>query len=641
MKKSVFILFTVVMSLLQSYSQEHRLAFTAYRDTAYIQHLIKEADALPADSLADSAIGIYTQVAHISEGAGYTLGAVYAYSQISSYQYYKKMNYTASLQAAVSALPYLQKLEKKDYYLIPTIFNLKGLNQFRIAMYDSAIDNFRFSLSEIDRLNIDQPTLKSQILHNIGSVFVLMEQLSTALSYYHKALEIPGAGPSQLARVYDNMGNAYAILNKDIDSASYWWSRAIAIYREQKQYKNLQYTYANMSLAWQMPGYENLSRSAQYLDSAIQTHPSTAYDHYMVLKAAAYIAYNKGNYVKAIDYCNRVIRMRRPVGDINALQQAYWLLSYCYAFLGDKEQMKAYHLKYEHLNKSINYKRISQSINGSEVKYRVAEKERALAVSQAQTYRQRNWLYLSGGSFLLLGTLAFGYLRNFRQRRRLDTEKIHALEQRNRLEELNIRMEAEEEERIRISGELHDSLGVLISAAKLNNTLLKKNIGSEGQRIEDICKDGAGLLEDIHQEMRSIAHNLKPEYYLSHKSLGDALKQIAGKLESDDFCIRISEFGSSSRLHPRRSFAVYRILEEVINNSLKHAKGSQLEIQLVYTDTHLNISAEDDGIGFDPSQLNRGIGLDNIQRRAAQIGAHLSLNAEKNKGVAYMLEIPY
>lgn len=82
-------------------------------------------------------------------------------------------------------------------------------------------------------------------------------------------------------------------------------------------------------------------------------------------------------------------------------------------------------------------------------------------------------------------------------------------------------------------------------------------------------------------------------------------------------------------------------MEEVINNSLKHSGGSRLQIQLVYTDTQLNITAEDDGLGFDPLEERKGMGLDNIQRRATQLGAHLNLNTKKNKGVGYMLEIPY
>lgn len=546
MKKHSFTFLASLTLLSNTYGQESKRSFTTYGDSAYINLLIEQADALPADILADSAIKLYTQAALRSEKTGYAYGIVYAYSKISSYQYNKNKNYTVGLQAAESAFPYLKKLEERDRYLIPTVFNLKGINLYKMALYDSAIYNYKLALSAMDRLHIRLPNLRSQILNNIGSVFATLEQLPTGLSYYHKALEVPDLDPLQLANAYTNLGATYANLVGDMDSATYWWSRAITIYRDMKLYDKLQYIYANMSIGWQSPAHEDLDKAARYLDSAVMANPTDAYTHFLVLRAAAWLAYSQGHYPEAIHYGNRLIAISQANGNMLTQSQAYWLLSYSYAFLGDKEQTKAYQLMYQELNDRINYEDVRRSINALEIKYRIVEKEKALAESQAQTYRQRNWLYLSGVSLLLLVTLSLGYIRNFRQRRRLDAEKIHSLEQRNRLEELNIRMEAEEEERIRISGELHDSLGVLISAAKLNNTLLKKNIGSERQRLEAICKDGAGLLEDIHQEMRSIAHNLKPEYYLSHKSLGDALKEIAARLESDDFRISISEFGPSS-----------------------------------------------------------------------------------------------
>jgi len=641
MKNALFSII-IVLFFSNSYSQEYSLFFNTYADTTYINQLISKADAASVDSasdrLADSAIYWYNQAALLSKRWGYISGIVYAYVELSRFQFGKR-NYIAGLQAANNALPFLGQLEKPYQFLIPQTFNLKGNNLYKIGFYDSAIHNYQLALSAIAWFQIDSP-LQSSIFNNIASVFITLEQLPTGLSYYHKALKIPGVDSLGLANTFMNLGTTYSNLVDDMDSATYWWSKAAFIYRDQKRKDELQYLYANMSICWQSPKHEDLAKSARYLDSAIQAAPSNAYHHNWVLQAAAYIAYSKGDYEEAINFCHRLITQCRS-NDKPTLTQAYWLLSYCYALVGDKDQMKIYQAKQSKVNESLNNRQALRSINVLNIKYQVSEKERALAESKTQTLRQRNWLILSGGGILFITFLSIGYIRSVRQRRRLDAQKITTLEQQNQIRTLDIRMEAEEQERIRISGELHDSLGVWISAAKLNNTLLRKNIHSDPQRMQDICTDGAAILDNIHREMRTIAHNLKPEYYLSDKGLGDALKQLIHKLQSKSLQIFVSEFGPGSKLHPQRSFTAYRILEEIINNSLRHARASKLDIQLVYTESHLNISAEDDGIGFNEASVTKGIGLNNIRRRIEQLNGHLTLNVEEGLGTAYLIEIPY
>jgi two-component system NarL family sensor kinase len=637
-----FILITLIASGRMSYAQgsEQNLVYTI--DTAFVQQLIQDAGLIPGNLFPDSAIAQYEYAASLAKKVNYPRGVVYAYIRIAQYKNEYKIDNAGSQVAIATAIPYLKNLKKSDQYLIPTLYNLMGITKYKLALYDSALYYFKRGLGTMDSLKVVRPGLKAQFFNNIGAVFATTRQYSTGIAYLKKSIAVEGLDSSAYAMHSANLGSIYANLINDMDSATHWWSQATSIYKARQQKERLQNLYTNMSIGWQSLMHQNLKKAAFYLDSAIRIDPLRLNNNHLMLRAAAYLDFYMENYEKAIE---RALRLTELVwatdGDRYEIKDAYWLLSLGYEHIGNISKARKYQKEYVLLEDSLNSENIQRSINQLEIKYQMADKDRLLAVSNSKLYQQRNWLILSIGGGILLMTFFISYLRNSRQRQKLDAEKIKSLEQNRKIETLNIRMEAEEKERVRISRELHDGMGVLISAAKINYTLLKKQITPDTNYLEPIHADGTEILERMRQEMHHVAHNLVPEYYLTHNGLVPTLDSLIVHFPKSNFHIQVLEFGVRREMHPERGFILFRALEEIITNAVRHSGGSILEIQLVYHDDKMHILAEDDGNGFNINGIQRGIGLESIERRVAQLKGSINLYAEMGKGVSYSLEIPY
>lgn len=638
----LFILVTLVASGRMSYAQGSEKSFVYKMDTTYVRQLIEDAGSIPGNLFPDSAIAQYEHTASLARKINYPWGIVYSNLKIVEYKNKYKEDHAGSLAAIAAARPYLKKLKKEDQYLIPFLYNFTGITIYNIAIYDSAIYYYKRALVIMDSLKIARPYLKAQIYNNIGSVFGSIRQHATGIAYLKKAIAVEGLDSSEYAPYYSNLGSAYANLMNDMDSATHWWSKAVSIYKAKQQKGVLQRLYANMSIGWQSLQHQNLNKAALYLDSAIRIDSAKLNNNHLMLRAGAYLDFYKEGYDRAIERAYQLIELAWATdGDRYEIKNAYWLLSLCYEHSRDLKNARKYQKEYVLLEDSLNSENIERSINQLEIKYQMADKDRLLAVSNSKLYQQQNWLILAIGGGILLMTFFINYLRNSRQRQKLDAEKIKSLEQNRKIETLNIRMEAEEKERVRISRELHDGMGVLISAAKINYTLLKKQITPDTNYLESIHADGTEILERMRQEMHHVAHNLVPEYYLTHNGLVPTLDSLIAHFPKNNFHVQILEFGVRREMHPERGFVLFRALEEIITNAVRHSGGSTLEIQLVYHDDKMHILAEDDGNGFNINGIQRGIGLESIERRVAQLKGSINLYAEMGKGVSYSLEIPY
>lgn len=280
-----------------------------------------------------------------------------------------------------------------------------------------------------------------------------------------------------------------------------------------------------------------------------------------------------------------------------------------------------------------------KSISESESKYRLFEKNNELAENKARLYRQRLWLTASlGGGIILAGAL-LGIIFYARQRQRLQAGRLRNMEQQQQIDQLRVKMEAEENERARIARELHDGLGVLLSAAKINHHLLGKTAPTDLSH-NTAYRESGEIITQIYGELRSVTQNLIPDY-IAHKSLEDALSVLIAKVDAPGFRVGLQAYGERREIHPEISFAIYRAIEEIVNNAIKHSGGTELMIQLLYHSDQLHITTEDDGKGFDAQKNYLGMGLNNITRRIEKTGGYITLSAMQGKGTMYSMEIPY
>ena len=200
-------------------------------------------------------------------------------------------------------------------------------------------------------------------------------------------------------------------------------------------------------------------------------------------------------------------------------------------------------------------------------------------------------------------------------------------------------IKTQEEERNRVASDLHDSIGQQISALKFYFDSIQKQ-KDEKLRIQ-LLKKTEALIDNVSDEIRNICFQLMPRS-VEKFGIGQSIKQLADLIHFSTgikFDVKIEE--KTNKLDPNVSMSVYRVIQEFVNNSIKHAKCKNIGIHLSIKPKLLTLTMTDDGIGFtNDASLKKGNGIDNINLRIKYLKGELDFNPEKNKGVKLNIAIP-
>lgn len=221
--------------------------------------------------------------------------------------------------------------------------------------------------------------------------------------------------------------------------------------------------------------------------------------------------------------------------------------------------------------------------------------------------------------------LSSGMWLFYRQRQKLKNKKIIALQQQQEIAKLEALIDGEEKERRRIAQELHDGLNGDLSAIKYRLSTLEES-GLSAIDAENLTKV-ITMIDESCAQVRSISHNLMPASILDY-GLIETVKEYCVKINnSDSFKIDFQTFGNYIPLSKKNETIIYRIIQELVANILKHSKATEAIIQFNFREDELFITVEDNGIGFDKSTISKGIGHKNIQTRIDFLNAQLDINS--------------
>ncbi len=235
-------------------------------------------------------------------------------------------------------------------------------------------------------------------------------------------------------------------------------------------------------------------------------------------------------------------------------------------------------------------------------------------------------LYLLTG-----GGLLFGFYRN----------RIGIL-QRRQAAQIHLMVATQENERGRISRELHDEVGVKLSALKLQLSALYEKTFRTGQEdIRLLAQNSGDLIGEVMQDVRQLLHELSPRV-LEEFGYLTAVEGLIGKInESQKMQITLTAFGMELRLKKDHELALYRMTQELINNVLKHAAASEVFLEIGRRDGQLILMIADDGKGFDPASQKDGYGLHNLATRTNLLRGELHIDSSPGKGTSILIRIPY
>ncbi|MEO5562101.1 MAG: ATP-binding protein, partial [Chitinophagaceae bacterium] len=351
---------------------------------------------------------------------------------------------------------------------------------------------------------------------------------------------------------------------------------------------------------------------------------------------------------KARNYLDTALQITRQYDYSHQLKNVYLNRYHLEKAKGDFATAIVYLDSFNVLRDSIQHVEDGNRIEFLDAKYQAEKKETQINQLQAEkeiqrlNIRQKNGLnYALIILSLILVLFALLFYRNFKQKQKLQHQRISELETQQQLTATEAVLKGEEQERSRLAKDLHDGLGGMLSGIKYSFQTMKGNLimTPDSQQAFERSMD---MLDSSIQEMRRVAHNMMPE----------ALVKFGLDTALVDFCNDINQSGAlqvnyqsigmeNAIIEQTTAITIYRIVQELINNTMKHAAAKTAIIQVSKTDSEISITVEDDGKGFNPEILQRanGIGWNNIQSRVEYLKGKLDVQSTPGKGTSVHIEL--
>lgn len=381
----------------------------------------------------------------------------------------------------------------------------------------------------------------------------------------------------------------------------------------------------------------------------------------MISKSLFHIGYiNKllNDYPRAIKYLSKAenIIPYQPYSELRKF--IFKELADAYSKSGQDGNGYKYLMKYTLLNDSILNKNRLETFTNLALKYGSKEKQSSIELlriekqyAEAKNKEQRRTLYILGFGLFIV-TLSIYFIIKFydqristtriitEQKEEINHQKIRELEDNIKMSSMRSVIEGQEIERERIAKDLHDSLGGLLSTIKLQFD----HVRSKNQSLSELKEytRAHALLDTAVDEVRTISRNLQPGS-LHNLGLVSAIKDLINRFEGEVYPdIDFQYYEMPEKMDKMISLSVYRIIQELLNNSLKHANAQEILIQINTEDNELVIQYEDDGIGFDQNNLKRkGMGLENIKSRVNYMHGNIVIDSSNNEGMSVLIRIKF
>ena len=496
------------------------------------------------------------------------------------------------------------------------LLSLKGNILLRTSRMNELMAN-SFELIKLAEQNTDTLGMARGTL-GIGNVDLKLKKYEEALVWYHKALNLMENNlyKRKLSFIYNNIAIIFYHLSEQ-DSTLYYIQQGINYARDDQNLTNLAnalFLYGGM-----MAEFNHLNEAEQNFKEAIEVRKKIGDIYYLIsdMSQLGLFYADTKNTEKGISLCKQGLLIAKKngqsYGNFNSL---YEVLAKNYLIAGDYKSYSETLSKQLELKDSIYVKNSAEAIVEMQAKYDVQKKENVI-MQQQFDLAKKNYL-IAGSLLLLLVVIIASYLifREYKRRQRIRTQAIMKEQQ---LKAEQAVAKAEEAERKRISADLHDNLGAYAASIASNIDHLN---------IEGTDKENHLVLQQLKGNAQSIVSQLSDSIWaikkdaLSLTAISDRIKIVIQRTQSNypEVTFDITEnIEKDPLLSPAQAFDLFRIMQEAINNALRHSKCSHINI-FIESGEHWEIIIEDNGKGITQQKITTegGNGLTNMQARARQ-----------------------
>ena len=448
-----------------------------------------------------------------------------------------------------------------------------------------------------------------------------------------------------LISVRTNLGNYYAE-RKDFKAAQKYFGLAVA----------------DAEKNWQPDWHPNILMAALVGKASAFTKTGEAEKAIPLLKKALQIArenqiiysevvaaielggaYNKLNrYRETLELVTTALKAQG--GDFNWYkEEGYKVLMDAYEGLGQYKPALEYQRKLYAFNDSLTNKDKTVALNELEIKFQTAIKDKDIAAKKLLIETQKNKISrnntliagISGAAVLAVLLLVILY-KNAAQKQNIQQLEIQTLRRQQEIEILRSKMQGEEQERKRLSRELHDGIGSMIASVIMRLSLLKKQDPAlvTSKDFEEVLQ----MLQETGQEVRKTSHNIMTDI-IDKQSLFEAIKGYCDSISrGSQVKIDVQFYGDSDKFSSHCKHVIYRIVQELVHNIIKHAQATEAIVQGVVSEDSFNLTVEDNGIGFDATSGPKGLGLRNVESRVKSLFGEFHVESSPGKGTTFNME---
>lgn len=551
--------------------------------------------------------------------------------------YKNKSNYAKAKQNYEMALQISRELKNED--LTSDILNSFALLYWQIGELDQSLKTHFENLKLREALGDSSKIAITN--NNIGLVYFDLDDFNNALRFFKVAErfeQIKGAADNA-----NNIGMVYTQLDQ-FDSAAHYYAKSLELHKAQGNRFGEAQVCNNMGIM--------LIEQGQYEEAVI--HEKKALEIAKNLNFATLVAENCNNlgraYLKLKKYNQSRAYLHKGLAIADSLQlyqmKKTMLVNLIDLATTQNQTSEIVRLQNQLLivNDAIHQEVRNQQVEVLKENFEAERKEKEIIMLKNENNRkaliiERQLLHIViTTALLIISSIVFFVVYHTKKIKRKSQLIRDSLEQQELM--LQASIESQETERRRIAKDLHDGLGQILIALKLawEGFFNDKSLSPELQKK---ANQSAVWLKQASEEVRNISHQMMPRS-ISEAGLRSAIQDLLDQsFMNSTTQYDFEAFNLDDRYGDDFEINIYRIVQEIIANTLKHAKASKFDLQILRNNDAIVINVEDNGIGFELGPDKRtGNGISNIRSRVQLLNGHMNIISGKGKGTNYTIRIP-
>lgn len=526
--------------------------------------------------------------------------------------------------------------EKQDLSSIGILERHIGNSNYFQGKYDMAAKAFYQSLENLERL--PKSVELAETYNSTAKLFRKTRDLTKSANFYEKAIDVftilkDSAG---LATIYNEYGVVYEYKGEMITAEKYY-NASLNINKALKNPEGICYALNNLSGLFTLQG--------KYQKAEFYLGQTLALRKILNDSLALALTYSDlgQNYIlaekfrDAKKYFDSSIYISRKLKYAELLADGLLGSATALEGLGEWQDAVGDYKANRLIEDSIFNLKKTEQVQEINAKYETGKKQNKILKQQLELKQRNIYLFALVCLILLLSIFAQKKYRDFKQKKESEQAIQDVIA---RKEKADAVLSAEDKERHRIASDLHDGVGQIMSAVKMNISAFGEKLNMINIKEKQQFNDVIGMVDMACVEVRNVSHKMMPLDSFNNR-LDQALESLVKQIDHNKIKIGLYIEGFSDDEPGSTKNILYRVIQELINNVIKHSKASSLDINVVRDTEGITASIEDDGVGFDNASpnMNSGVGLKNIQSRLDFINGTMEVNTQPGKGTCIIVYI--